>query len=519
MYTEEWLDEHDLLEEIDYLQRHILDESYQLSLAETFGKHKKAYQYGVSFQPGGGPERAQLTKSAREEAKVKGAEINYKLLDFCNKVAAIGLPELASQARRHDNLKHASMVPGPKNSVVFTNQQQNFAALETNLGDEIGKFGDAHPDWQDDPTSLTFMLNLSNIPTKTYNGIEINEYHGGRFCIPALKAAIPMRSRPVVGFAATFLHFALPILRYSVTEDSPLRLPPTRADLPSTLVQSSGGPKYSFARCTIPVYTDVKMKYPKFATYKPEIFTRNAGLALYRNPHAHQEWMANFFMRFEEMVDRYITINYNDQPENLFGMGPRILIAALSAYMVKWRQESIIHKLNKVDREGRAREYGERSLGETREKEKEQREAAAEAAKEANVTLVANPPATADIPQTRDADRQFRCSEIYANLFGWIDEAGQKNFPAVSFIDEVKRAIVSPNAEFDQLKRDLETISCGKKFPNKKGGGGAGLLEWTGYQTNWDLVEEGISGNPDWTRESLGGGVDLQDLVNETYDR
>ncbi|KAN0105922.1 hypothetical protein V8E51_008798 [Hyaloscypha variabilis] len=74
--------------------------------------------------------------------------------------------------------------------------------------------------------------------------------------------------------------------------------------------------------------------------------------------------------------------------------------------------------------------------------------------------------------------------------------------------------LLSPNTEFDQLKRDLETLSCGKKFPNKKDGGAAGLAKWVEYETNWDIAEEGILGNPNWTRESLGG-LELKDLVFE----
>ena len=139
IFTEEWLHEHDLLEEFMCIQKSLLAASYQKSLAKMFGKNKKTYyQYGVSFQPGGGPQRAQLTATARNEDEINGADINYRLLDFCNKVTEIGLPELASDGRRHDNLKHASLIPGPRGSVVLTNQQQNFAALEANLGDEIG---------------------------------------------------------------------------------------------------------------------------------------------------------------------------------------------------------------------------------------------------------------------------------------------------------------------------------------------------------------------------------------------
>jgi hypothetical protein len=40
--------------------------------------------------------------------------------------------------------------------------------------------------------------------------------------------------------------------------------------------------------------------------------------------------------------------------------------------------------------------------------------------------------------------------------------------PVFYLIDEMKYAIVSPNTDFDQLKRDLETLSCGKKFLNGK---------------------------------------------------
>ncbi|KAE9362601.1 hypothetical protein N431DRAFT_358226, partial [Stipitochalara longipes BDJ] len=151
-----------------------------------FGKNNKVYyQYGVPFQPGGGLQRAQLTPMPRNEDKINGVDINYRLLDFCNQVAAIGLPELASDARRDDVLKHGSLIPGPKGSVIFTNQQQNFAAPGANLCSEIGKFGDLHPDSEDDFSSLNFMLDMSHLTTKVHNG-EVRECHGGRFCVPAL---------------------------------------------------------------------------------------------------------------------------------------------------------------------------------------------------------------------------------------------------------------------------------------------------------------------------------------------
>ena len=355
VFTDEWLHEHDLLEEFDHLQELLLATTYQKALVKMHEKGKKTYyQYGVSFQPTGGPQSAQLTVSARNEDKIDGADINYKLLDFSNKVAFHGVPELASNARRHDNLKHASLIPGPKGSSIFTNQQQNFAAIGADLSNEIGKFGSPHEDSNDDLTSMTFMPDMSLLPTTTHNGQEVRQLHGGRFCIPALKAAIPMRPRSVVGFSATFLHFALSILRCSVPEDSPLRLPPSSPYLPPPRVQADGT-KYKFLRLTIPVYTEIKMKYPTFGQFSPEIFTRKAGLALFTQPHGHQDWMANFFIRFEEIVGRYVVINYNDHPDNLFAMGPKILIAALTAYMAKWCQESVDHKRRGVKRDGKAK--------------------------------------------------------------------------------------------------------------------------------------------------------------------
>ncbi|PMD53895.1 uncharacterized protein K444DRAFT_634707 [Hyaloscypha bicolor E] len=104
-----------------------------LTFAETCGKGEKAYQYGVSFQPGGGPQRAQLTKTARKEDKINGSEINYRLLDFCNKVASIGLRELASAARRHENLKHASLIPGPKEATFLRTNSKTSPRLVPTL--------------------------------------------------------------------------------------------------------------------------------------------------------------------------------------------------------------------------------------------------------------------------------------------------------------------------------------------------------------------------------------------------
>jgi len=165
----------------------------------------------------------------------------------------------------------------------------------------------------------------------------------------------------------------------------------------------------------------------------------------------------------------------------------------------------------------RRKKYTEKALQETRAREQKHRAIAIEAANEAHITLVQNPPATANLPQTKDADRQFRRSDFYTNLFGWVDDNGQKKTPALHFIREVKRAIVSPNPEFDQLKKDLESLSCGKRFPNPKDGGAPGLAKWVEYKIDWEITREGISGNPSWTRESLGPD-ELEDLVQEANE-
>jgi hypothetical protein len=97
---------------------------------------------------------------------------------------------------------------------LLSNQQLNFADPGTNLADEIGKFGNPHPDFQDNETSLTFMFNFSYLQSKD---------HGGRFVVPGLSVAIPLKSRSIINFSARYLHFALPIIEYSVPENSPLR--------------------------------------------------------------------------------------------------------------------------------------------------------------------------------------------------------------------------------------------------------------------------------------------------------
>jgi hypothetical protein len=78
------------------------------------------------------------------------------------------------------------------------------------------------------------------------------------------------------------------------------------------------------------------MKYPTLGQFNVEVFTRKAGIALFSGPESHHDWMTNFFMVFEEMINRYITIKYNDTDDNLFGMGPKILVAAVGAFSAKW---------------------------------------------------------------------------------------------------------------------------------------------------------------------------------------
>jgi hypothetical protein len=78
------------------------------------------------------------------------------------------------------------------------------------------------------------------------------------------------------------------------------------------------------------------MKYPTFGVFTLEIFTRKAGLALFDEIEGHQCWMANFYMVFEETIKSYININYDDIPDNLFGMGPKLLTAAIATYLTSW---------------------------------------------------------------------------------------------------------------------------------------------------------------------------------------
>lgn len=193
---------------------------------------------------------------------------------------------------------------------LVSNQQLNFADPGTNLADEIGKFGNPHPDFQDNETSLTFMFNFSYLQSKD---------HGGRFVVPGLNVAIPLKSRSIIRFSARYLHFALPIIEYSVPENSPLRLPVSQ--LPPALEESDDGPYYNYSRCAIPVYTDLKMRYPEFGQFNLEIFSPEAALALFEDTEGHQSWMTNFYMVFEDEIKRQINISYVDSAENLFGTG------------------------------------------------------------------------------------------------------------------------------------------------------------------------------------------------------
>lgn len=203
--------------------------------------------------------------------------VSFKLYDLVNKIANYGLPELANDARRKDNLKHASLIPRPVGSRIMTNIQQNYVTTSGNLADQLGKFGNPHPDADDDPTSMTFMFDLSNFPTRVEDGKTVSIYHPPRFVIPAFKAAIRTQPMSVAVFSARFLHSSCGIYEYSVPANSPLRPPPSF--LPATCIQSPDSPKYAHVRNTIPVYTDIKMKYPLFYQFNSEIFTPKASVA------------------------------------------------------------------------------------------------------------------------------------------------------------------------------------------------------------------------------------------------
>jgi hypothetical protein len=95
-----------------------------------------------------------------------------------------------------------------------------------------------------------------------------------------------------------------------------------------------------------------------------------------------------------------------------------------------------------------------------------------------------------------------------------MDDNEQKQAVSINLIKEIEDSIVSPNPDFDQLKQDLETLTCGKKCRAPEG---MSLAKWVDYETDFSCAEEGISGNPNWTKESLGG-VALEDPVHEAED-
>jgi hypothetical protein len=200
VWSKEWLDERGLLRLAEDIQGILLEAKYEPLLDAIFAEQDgKAYQYGVSFQPGDGPGRAQLTPSALKGEYIQEPELSTMILRLVSKVAEEGLPDLDSAARRHDNLKHTALIPGPKENHIFTGQQRNYAALETNLADQFGKFGDAHPDFHDDETSMTFLLNFSLLS---------EDHCGGRSIVPGLKVTIPLAPETCTCFSTRFLHFA-----------------------------------------------------------------------------------------------------------------------------------------------------------------------------------------------------------------------------------------------------------------------------------------------------------------------
>jgi hypothetical protein len=132
---------------------------------------------------------------------------------------------------------------------------------------------------------------------------------------------------------------------------------------------------------TLPVYTDVRMKHPKFEQFNLEIFTREGGLVLFGEIESHHNWMVNFFMVFEEKVQGLININCDLSAEELFGLGPKLLMAAVGTLSADFYQKKSDEKEKDPSRKDKGKKIA-------KTKARKATDAADRAREEAMVTLV-----------------------------------------------------------------------------------------------------------------------------------
>ena len=136
------------------------------------------------------------------------------------------------------------------------------------------------------------------------------------------------------------------------------------------------------------------------------------------------------------------------------------MAAAVATYIAASLKE--LSELKDKNLPKRKKPYSDKAKKTARTNAKNAKKAAILARKGAKVAIVTPPALPAQDIESKD--RIFEPPEFYANLFGWRDERGEKKMPELNLIKEIKDAIILLNPDFDQLKKDVETLSCGTKF-------------------------------------------------------
>jgi hypothetical protein len=467
--SEDWLAERGYRERILALRKLLLHKDVQERFEEvcnesTSGytkKHGAVYEYGVSFQPGYGPGRAQLCAMARAASVTYGKIWMTELVDLANQVAEDWFSNTREGGLEQYILQHASIMPGSGTRKRFSSCQVNYARPDTGLP-SLKKFGDEHPDKHDHPVFLTGMFDLSHFGPDDF---------GGRFNVLPFGAAAPMKGCSLTFFSARFYHCATGYGEYTVNKESPFRLPTSAPDSFSSLDPSS----HPYTRLTIPIYPDMRMMEPSFRWFNTEMYGEVA-MNFFISKEEHHLWMLSLYILQEPGIRSNLGVHDDGDPEAM-GTGPARLLAATNHDIIATRKRRHVRRGAQKIQSNALKENGPATVtrvlplgydltdaesggDEPKRNKIKVRYKEAREVKKIKQTIIDKSEESHGI--TRNGDPAF-----YARLFSYDGVTLFITNKLVRRAQEVLDHLDAPNPEYDSMMRDVESLDCGSHITSE----------------------------------------------------
>lgn len=467
--SEEWLAQHGYRERILSLRKLLLHKDVQERFkqicdehtSEYTKKHGSVYEYGVSFQPGYGPGRAQLCALARAAAQTYGNVWMTELVDLANEVAEEWFNDTREGGLEQYILQHASLLPGSGQRKRFSSCQVNYARPDKGLP-SLKKFGDVHPDKHDHPAFLTGMFDLSHFGPDDF---------GGRFNVLPFGAGAPMKGCSLTFFSARFYHCATGYGEYTVGKESPFRLPTSDSDNLSSLDPST----HPYTRLTIPIYPDMRMMEPSYRWFNVEMYGKGA-MKFFTTREQHHLWMMSLYIIQEPGIRSNLGA-HDDDDSDIDGTGPARLIVATNHDINVTLGKRIVRRRAQKNYYDALRDNGPDSISRVVPPGYQPTDGDSDL-DEPQARVV--PPSFKEVREfrkikqiivdqsenahgiTRNGDPDF-----YARLFSYEEITAATTDLLVKRATEVLDLLDAPNPEYDSMMKDVESLDCGSHITSE----------------------------------------------------